>query len=112
MLASRAQHTWNHVSFRGTHLNQPHLVKQSAPGKLLELVPQAIALDEQRHVVRMLEVRLTDHARVSMRAATIVRWIELVDAEDTGAASRKMEQRGTADSASSQHDGVVAFHRG
>ena len=78
------------------------------PRVLLQLRPQAIAFQQQRHVVGMLEVRLPDDPRLPVRAAAVVRRGEAVDPQHAQPAARKLPQRRAAHAAGAQHDRVVA----
>ena len=64
----------------------------------------------ERHVVGMFEVRLADQPRLTMRATPVVRQAELLDAQHARPASREVIERGAADAADSQHDGVKGLH--
>ena len=62
-------------------LYQTNLVKQLVSGVLLELVPQSVAVNQQRHVVWVLKIGLANDARLAVRAAAVVWRLEAIDAE-------------------------------
>ena len=109
MLGRGTQHAGHDDAVRRARLRQADLVEQLSARLLLQLVPQPVAFEQQRHVIRVLEIGLADDARVAVRAAAIVRRMEAVDAEHAHAAARQMIQRGTAHAAGAEHDRVVAF---
>ncbi len=70
----------------------------------IELAPQLIRAQEQRHVVRAFEVRLADDARASVARAAVVRGRETLDADHLRAARCEMGRGCAAHPAEADHD--------
>jgi hypothetical protein len=75
-------------------------------GLALERGPALICALHQRHVARILEVRLADDAALPVRRAEIVRRVEAVETEHALAARGELGERGAPHRAEPQDDRV------
>ncbi len=73
----------------------------------LEVVPVRIRPLQQRHVVRVLEIRFADQTRVAAARSLVVRDAIAFQAEHRGTASRELIERGRSHRAESDDDHVV-----
>ena len=73
----------------------------------VQLVPQLVGAQQQRHVRRVLEVGLPDDARPAVTGPLVVRRTEAFEAEHPLTAGREMRRRGAAHAAEPEHDDVV-----
>ena len=58
----------------------------------------------------MLEVGLADDAGLAVGAAAVVRRVKAIDADGSHAAAGQLVERGAADAAGAEDDGVVRGH--
>jgi hypothetical protein len=107
VLLRALKHAAHNRAFRRTNLQQTHLVQQIDPGFRLHVAPQVIGPEKQRHVIRMLKIRLPDHPRLAVRAAAVVPTREAVDAEHFRPALGRVISRGAPHAAGAENDDVV-----
>lgn len=74
---------------------------------LFQFSPQFIGAEQQRNVIGVLEICLTDDARFTVGTAPVMAVIEPIDGEDTKAAFGSMISGGTAYSAGAKDGDVV-----
>lgn len=87
MLTRCAQDAGDDDAFAGTDFEEPRFNLQPLPGEAFKVLPQAIAFQQQRHIVGMFEIGLPDDARLAVRTSFAVGRVEAVDAEDAQAAT-------------------------
>ena len=85
MFRSRPQYSGNHHTIRRPHLQEARLMVQRFATNRCQFMPQTVAFQQQRHVLRVLKVRLPNDAGLAVRTATIVRRDKAVDADCAGA---------------------------
>src|SRR5690242_2727098 len=85
-------------------------MKEPPASSVLQLMPQPVTFLQQRHVARVLEVGLTDHARAPVRAAAIMRRTETIDPQHPQPARRQLKERGATHAANTKHNCVVTSH--
>ena len=85
-------------------------VQQLLAGLGLELAPQLVRAQHERHVARVLEVRLADDPRNAVRGAELVRHVEALETEDALPAPREVVERSAPHAADPDDDDVVALH--
>src|SRR5947207_11731042 len=66
-------HAGEHGAFRRADLQEAHLVQELLAVAALQLVPQLVGAQRQRHVIGMLVISLADDPRAPVRAAAVVR---------------------------------------
>ena len=95
----------------GAHVEDAHAVDDRArmeemqrTRRALEVAPALGGAEEERHVVRMLEIALADDAAATMVAGNGIRHRRAVDAQDAHAAPRELHARGGAHGAGAEDD--------
>src|SRR5918992_138371 len=82
------------------------LMEERAFRLALQLLPKLVRATDQRHVERVLEVRLADDARATVRRTERVWRRELVDAERADAAAGELVERRAPHGAQADDDDV------
>jgi hypothetical protein len=85
-------------------------VEQGGARLALEGLEASRRVPQQRHVVGMLEVGVTEDARVPVARAPLVRRRESLEAEDAGTSLGGRAQRGAADRAGADDDDIPGIH--
>ena len=79
---------------------------------LLELAPERVRALDERHVARVLEVRLPDDPRDAVRRASLVGDVEPLDAQHALASAREVVERRAPHPADPDDDHVVPLRHG
>ena len=86
--------------------------EQLLAGLGLELAPELVRAQDERHVARVLEVRLTDDPREPVRGAELVRDREALDPEHALPSSREVVERRAPHPTDPDDDRVVPLGHG
>src|SRR5678815_430124 len=110
MLSRRAQHAGHQLAVGWAGVNTAGLVNERLTGKRRELMPELVGATHERDVSGILVVRLTNHARFTMRRSQRVRRRKAVKPRGRQALSGQVAERGATHGTQSGHDGVKTFH--
>ncbi len=86
--------------------------EQLLAGVGLELPPELVRAEDERHVARVLEVRLADDPGEPVRRAALVRNLEALEPEHALPAAGEVVERRAPHAADSDDDDVVALAHG
>ncbi len=106
------QHTRHDRAVGSSDLQEADSMVERPATTLLEVVPRRQGCLGQRHIVRVLKVRLPNDPRVSVRTASIMGRLETVNTQHAGAPLGQVEQRGTPDASQAHDQGVVVASGG
>jgi hypothetical protein len=91
-------------------LQQAGLVIQLLPTAFSQLGPELVRAPEQRHVVRMFEIRQTDNTGIPMRTPAIMTGWKTVYSQCAYAPTGEMIQGGAADPPGADDDAIILLH--
>jgi len=93
--------------------NQRAIAGEQAPARgCLQLLPDLVGAQHQRHEVTAFADGLPGNARVTVRGAQIVRRVEAVDADRARAELGQLVQRGTAHRSQTDNENIRSLrHR-
>src|SRR5690606_22290707 len=97
----------NDLAILGADLDETRASQKLLAAQGGQLIPELVRPPEERNVVRVLEVGEADGARLAVRASAVVAGREAVDAKDSQALAREVEERRASYASSRPHDDRV-----
>ena len=110
MLMSTCEYARHDNAIWRPNFDETRLVIQLLARSLFEIGPQLIRTVQQRNVIRMLEISLTDDTRLAVRAAVGMSAGKPIEPENFGSALPQMKRRRAAYAACADNDDVVSAH--
>jgi hypothetical protein len=81
MAGGASEHSSDNLTLRRTNLQEPCLPKELGAANGAQFGPKLVGPQNERHIIGMLKIRLSNDARLTMRAAAPVSRRKAIDGQ-------------------------------